>query len=126
MQYLKHFWEFLTFCFVLGKPREYTNVERQDIFLNGTDESLRIEAKFISYPLCDVSWYRKLPEGNLTTLDKEFNISNINSDLPYETINVLQKGEIKSSEFGTYVVNASNIHGSYLLTYHVSAKSKYS
>ncbi|CAC5394889.1 unnamed protein product [Mytilus coruscus] len=107
---------------VACKPRTYNNWNKEDIFTSGTDESLNISATFISFPLSDISWSRVLSDGHLKDLDSEFISSTISSHLPYETISILQKNQLKPDEFGIYLVNASNLHGSFLLKYNVIQK----
>ncbi|VDI02571.1 Hypothetical predicted protein [Mytilus galloprovincialis] len=104
------------------KPRTYANVKDEYIFINGTDESLNISTKFISFPLSQISWKRELLDGNLTDINKDFKPSTHESHLPYETLSFLQKFDLKEDEYGIYVVNASNIHGSFVLKYHVIVK----
>ncbi|CAC5383868.1 unnamed protein product [Mytilus coruscus] len=107
---------------VFCTPRTYNNVNIQDIFINGTDATLNISTTFISYPLSNMVWYRELPSGNLTDLRSEFMRSTMQSHLPYETISILQKDQLEQDEFGIYLVQASNIHGSFLLRYRVISK----
>lgn len=117
----------LTIChvYILGKPRTYNNGDKQDIFINGIGESLTILTTFISFPLSNIKWFRQLQGGNLADIDSDFKKSTIPSHLPYETVSLLQKDHLKQEEFGIYLVNASNIHGSFLMEYNVIQTSKY-
>lgn len=114
----------IVLCIFEGKPRTFNNRNEEDIFTSDTDESLNISTTFISFPLSDISWFRVLSDGYLKDLDSEFIPSTIRSHLPYETISILQKNQLKPDEFGIYLVNASNIHGSFLLKYNVLQNSK--
>lgn len=100
-------------------------MDKQERFVNVTDKNLKISSKFISFPLSKIVWYRQLPGGNLTDIDSEFAQSTTPSYLPYETISILQKDNLNQDEFGIYLVNASNIHGSFIVKYHVFDESKY-
>ncbi|VDI66502.1 Hypothetical predicted protein [Mytilus galloprovincialis] len=104
---------------VACKPRTYNNGDKQDIFINGIGESLTILTTFISFPLSNIKWFRQLQGGNLADIDSDFKKSTIPSHLPYETVSLLQKDHLKQEEFGIYLVNASNIHGSFLMEYNV-------
>ncbi|CAC5421782.1 unnamed protein product [Mytilus coruscus] len=101
------------------KPRSHNNVDKQDIFINSSDESLTILTTFISLPLSTILWLRQLPDGNLTEIDSKFINSTNQSQLPYETISIFQKDLLKQDDFGIYLVKASNIHGSFRLKYNV-------
>ncbi|VDI42885.1 Hypothetical predicted protein, partial [Mytilus galloprovincialis] len=107
---------------VACKPRTYSNVDKEDIFINGVDESLTISTKFISFPLSNISWYRQLADRNMTDLDNKFINSTKQSTLPYETISIFQKDLLRQDDFGIYLVKASNVHGSFRLKYNVIPK----
>ncbi|CAG2192595.1 unnamed protein product [Mytilus edulis] len=95
---------------VACKPRTYNNLDREDILMRATDESINISTIFISFPLSHISWSRELSDGQLADLDSNFKYFSIPSHLPYETIAILQKDQLKPNEFGIYLVNASNIY----------------
>ncbi|VDI53768.1 Hypothetical predicted protein, partial [Mytilus galloprovincialis] len=107
---------------VACKPRTYNNLDRVDILIRAADESINISTTFISFPLSHISWSRELSDGHLEDLDSSFKSFTIPSHLPYKTIAILQKDQLKPNEFGIYLVNASNMYGSFQMKYHFIQK----